>query len=221
MRSPLRRVPTAIVILVVVLSSTPLLAAEPEDNRWTVRLYGAGLYPSGSDVRNEIAAGLATFGVSSGTGFGVDLAYRLSSAISLEVGYLVGDFEADFTLDTGAGQLTDTEDIAMDTLSLGVNYHFTPESRADLHAGVLVAMSTFDGVIFLTEEGLREKRPFDDDVGFGLGIGVDIPFGASSRWSFNARIRYLIVIMEAESASGGRDLDLDPLIPSIGIGYRF
>ena len=45
--------------------------------------------------------------------------------------------------------------------------------------------------------------------------------GAESRWSFNAGLRYLLILMEAESASGGRDLDLDPLIVSIGIGFRF
>jgi len=82
-------------------------------------------------------------------------------------------------------------------------------------------MATFDGVIFLTEEGLREKRPFDDDTGFGLKLGVDVALGAESRWSFNAEVRYLLVLMEAESDSGGRDLDLNPLIGSIGIGFLF
>ena len=82
-------------------------------------------------------------------------------------------------------------------------------------------MSTFDGVTFLTEAGRREKRPFDDDVGFGLHIGVDLPLGSSKRWTIGARVRYLLVIMEAESASGGRDFELDPIVPSIGIGYRF
>ena len=199
----------------------PLNAAEPTDSRWEVRAYGLGLYPSGDDVRNEIGGGSATFGISGGTGFGVDLEYLLTPAIGLEAALMLGDYEADFRLDTPAGPLHDSEDISTDVISLGANYHFTPDRRADLFVGIMVAMSTFDGVVFLTEQGLREKRPFDDDVGAGAKLGVALPFGADTRWSFNAQVRYLVIIMEAESASGGRDLDVDPFIPSLGIGYRF
>ena len=214
--------PLSILILTAALSSAPPIAAqEADDSRWGVRLYGLGIYPSGDEVHNEIEAGSATFGVNNGSGFGLDLEYMLTRSVGIEAAYMVGDYEADFRLDAPTGTLTDTEDIATEIISLGANYHFTPDHRTDVFAGALVAMSTFEGVIFLSEDGLREKRPFDDDVGFGIKAGIEIPLGSARRWNLNAQIRYLVVIMEAESASGGRDLDLDPFIPSIGIGYRF
>ena len=218
-----RHLPSAVALLIIVLgptSSLPVAAAEPPETHWTVRLYGAGLFPAGSDVEEAPPSG-ATFGVSSGTGFGLELAYRFTPRLSVEGSYLVGDYDADLTLETGVGRITDRENITSETISVAANYHFTPDRRTDVFTGIVVAMSTFDGVVFLTEQGLREKRPFDDDVGFGLLVGVDIPLGSESRWTVNATVRYLLVIMEAESASGGRDFDLHPIIPSIGIGYRF
>ena len=49
--------------------------------------------------------------------------------------------------------------------------------------------------------------------------GIDRPLKQKGGWSFTAELRYLLTIMESEGAS--EDLDLDPVIPSIGIAYRF
>lgn len=212
----------SVLLALILVAASPLSAQSGTDSKWSVRASVAGIYPTGSVVNAEVPAGKTTFDVSSGTGFGLDLSYRLSRRVSLQAGLLVGDVDAELGLEPPtAARLKDTETVSTETFSLGADFHLTPDRRTDFYIGALVAMSTFDGVTFLTEEGLREKRPFDDDVGFGAQAGVEFPLGSSDRWSLGLRLRYLLVIMEAESDSGGRDYDFDPFVPSLGISYRF
>ena len=63
------------------------------------------------------------------------------------------------------------------------------------------------------------KLSFDDDLGFGLRAGVDVPIGHGGSWIVSAGLRYLKAILESDGT--GEDLDLDPLMVSIGVGYRF
>ena len=218
----LRLLPAVVVAVIGVAVSTPLEAEGSLESRWTVRAYGLGLYPVSDEASAEVPEGLVTLSVSDGTGFGLDVEYLVTQKVGIEAAFMVGDYEGQLRLDTGMGQLVDTEDIGTDIVTLGANYHFTPGGRTDLYSGVLVAMSNFDGVIFFTEQGMRFKRPWDDDIKLGLKAGIVVPFGSDSRWSFNAQIRWLKLVLEAESdLSGGRDVTLDPFIPSLGIGYSF
>lgn len=209
---------TLMTLALSAMGSSP--AAAQEEGPWLFRVYGLVISPAGDKVMNDVDAGNAGFTVSDGTGFGLDIEYRPSPRFGLEATAIVGDIEAEFTLTTPTAVLTDRKDIGTEILSLGANYHFTHSERLDAHIGILAAMATFDGVTFLTENGLREKRPFDDDVGFGTKLGLDVKLAQESHWFFNAQVCYLLLIMEAETDSGGRDLNLDPLIASIGLGYR-
>ena len=100
------------------------------------------------------------------------------------------------------------------------NYHFAPGKRADLYAGVWGGFSYYDDIIFsFPGEDFDEILRFDDDLGFGVKLGVDVPFKRNSRWIFTSEARYLTTILEGEIA--GQDLDVDPLMLSLGVGYRF
>ena len=149
----------------------------------------------------------------------VELERRLGRRWGLEVATLSADLDARFDLDLGIQALADTETSSFELWSLGVNYHLTPERATDVHVGVFAAITYFDDLVFLTEAGRADKLVFDDDVGFGVKLGVDHPLGDSGRWWLTAGVRYLRVILEGEIA--GQDGDLDPVIGTVGVGYRF
>ena len=63
------------------------------------------------------------------------------------------------------------------------------------------------------------KIDFDDQFSYGLNAGVDIPFGQDSSWIFSLALKYLV--SDLKESGGPREIAIDPLIGSIGIGYRF
>lgn len=175
------------------------------------------------DPGGELAAELPggerfRFSAEDGIGLAVELEYRLRPRLGLEIAALTADLDAEFSIAPGGATLTDTEQAIFELYSAGVNYHLTPGRHLDLHVGAFAAITYFDDVIFLTEAGRSDKLVFDDDVGFGLKLGLDRPLGAAGRWQVSAGLRYLSAILEGEAA--GQDADLDPLILTVGIGYR-
>ncbi len=201
------------------------LPAQAEDSRWILRGFGLGWY----GVDDQISATRPAdpplpeertiHGVSDGTGFGFGLEFMITRKLGVEVGALFADLDTDYRLESGTVSLTDSDRIGVYTVTAGLNYHFASGGRADVFAGAFLGQSNFEDVIFLTEAGRRRTLAFDDDYGLGLKVGVDVPLRQESRWRFTAEARYLLTILESEAAGG--DLDLNPLIPSIGIACRF
>jgi hypothetical protein len=209
-------------LLLLALPAIPLAADEP---RWTAQVQGVWLSPAG----DRFTAGRTSpTGLPETTthiveedaiGFGVSLEARLTRRIGLELAIASVDLDNDFRLESGGVMIEDREAMGVESFSLGADWHFAPGRRADASLGAFLAQTTFDDVIFLTEAGRREKLTFDDDYGFGIKLGVDLPVRRDGPWVLSADLRYLVTIMESEVA--GQDLELDPLIVSLGVGYRF
>lgn len=143
----------------------------------------------------------------------------LNDRFGVEFGAMSADYDTEFVLTTGAGPIVDSEKLGMYAFILGLNYHFETAHHADLHVGAFTAMSNYDDLIFNTEIDRRDKFSYDDDYGYGVKFGVDLPFSADGKWIFSAELRYLLTILEGEDALA--DHDLDPIIVSVGVGYRF
>jgi outer membrane protein W len=145
--------------------------------------------------------------------------YRWRPRLGVELGALVADVDSGFRLESGSATVTDVETMGIESVSLGLNWHLAPERRFDFTLGVFVAQTTFDDVIFLTEVGRPMKLTFDDDHGFGVKAALEAPFRRGGPWVVGFELRYLITILESEIA--GQDLDLDPVLVLVGVGYRF
>ncbi|MBB5211102.1 OmpW/AlkL family protein [Microbulbifer hydrolyticus] len=70
----------------------------------------------------------------------------------------------------------------------------------------------------------------DDSWGLAAELGVDIMFGRDSNWLFNAAVWYLDIDTEAKIDFRSRgdyfnrittDVDIDPWVYSVGLGYKF
>lgn len=217
---------SAVPILVVVLVACALAAAPPAraqstsgaDTRWTLRGYALA-YATGDEVRTLSGGETTLFGIDDGSGFGLDLEYRLSRRLGLEGAVFVGDIDSTLVIEGPGPAMRDSEDIGFEVFSVGANYHLMPDRRFDLAIGGFLANHFFDVVTFDFPSGRSERLSFDADYGFGAKIGADVPFGRDGNWLVSAELRYLLSILEAES--GGRDLDANPVVLSVGLGYRF
>lgn len=209
-------------LLTLLLPAAPALA----DGPWSLSATGVWFSPAGDSFSAERAVPLAADGDRTthtvdddGTGFGLAVDLRLARRWSVEAGAIFVDVDNDFRLEEGGVVLSDTETMGIELFYVGVDWHLAPDARLDPTLGAFIAETSFEDVTFLTEAGRREKLAFDDDYGFGVKAGIDLPLGRGGSWFLTAEARYLWTIMEAEVA--GQDLDLDPLIVAVGAGYRF
>lgn len=204
------------------LSPAPVSAQEA-GHRWTLTAAGVWLSPAGDEVTVSqgppLAAQRETQEVSEdATGFALALEYRWTPQIGVELGYLLVEMDTSFRAEIAGLVFTDTETMDLESVQLGVNWHPALERRVDLSIGGFVAQTKPEDVIFLTEIGGREKRVFDDDIGFGVKVGLEVPLRPRSGWGLAASVRYLDTILESETP--GQDLDLDPVVVTVGVRYR-
>jgi len=102
---------------------------------------------------------------------------------------------------------------------LSLNYHFTPGKRADFFLGTSIGYAFLGDATFNTL-GTTFKENFEDHLTYGLGLGVDVPFGAEHNYAFTAGVRQLFLRTEAKGASDF-SVDVDPFIATAGFAFRF
>ena len=101
-------------------------------------------------------------------------------------------------------KITPGDELRYRQLTAGLNFHLTPNRRVDLFLGPLVGFVGYGG-------------DFDDDLAWGVNLGVDVPL--PWRWYFTGGARYLK--SSAEAPASGLDLEVDPIILSAGLSIRF
>lgn len=203
--------------------SPAAISGQETDSRWTLTASGAWLSPVGDEVTASqgppFAQQVETQEVSDdATGFALGLAYRWTPRIGVELGFLLVEMDTNFRSEFAGMTFTDSESMDLESVLLGVNWHLTPERRVDVSIGGFVAQTKPEDVIFLTEIGGRAKRVFDDDIGFGVTVGLEVPFRPQGAWGLAASVRYLDTILESEMP--GQDMDLDPIVATVGVRYR-
>ncbi len=201
------------------------------DNRWILRLVGAGasgddslftseFHPDGSNERNYLEAEV-------GEGFGVSLERLINRRMGVELGVLAAGLDVDLMRDIDDAWETVEDDTDFMPITLGLNFHLTPDSKVDFYLGPLVALVQYDD-FDVRVLGEHVEADIDDDFTFGAQVGIDLPVG--SRWAFTAGVRYLDTEAEFENAGfgggGGEDdneleLAVDPLIFTAGVAFRF
>lgn len=197
-------------------------AAIAQGGRWSARVSGVWLSPTGDQItesRSGPGDGTLTLDVSDeATGYGLAILWRLRPRLSVETGVQRLDMDTAMLLDDSTQRLSDVGTMSISSVHLAANWHLTPGRRADLCVGGIVSQTSFKDVIYFSEVGLREKRTFDDDIGFGVKAVVEVPLGESA-WSLFGELRYLDMILEGEAA--GQDLDFNPTILAVGLSYGF
>jgi len=106
--------------------------------------------------------------------------------------------------------------------TLTVQYHFQPDDpdfRPYIGAGV--NYTWFFG--HDDADPAITKAHFDPSFGFALQAGVDIPIGGN--WTLNIDVKKVWINTEVRLDTAGppirADVDVDPLIVGVGVGYRW
>ena len=103
-------------------------------------------------------------------------------------------------------------DVGFDAISLGLNYHLTPDRLVDVFVGPFVSNVSYSDSAFNAGEA-----GFGSEVGVGAKIGADWYFGWQSPWALSTSIHYLPMT----AGDDGNEFDIDPLVGAIGLAFRF
>lgn len=201
-------------------------SVDAQETSWIIR--GGAVYAvTASDESVSIATltppltqERTTNRISDGPGLGVGLEYLLTQRIGLEIATLYTSHDSDVVIVNDLGSFTATDSIGLRTFTLGANYHFPAQGRALWSVGGYLALTFSDDVtLSFPALGRTDTLSFDQDYGLGVKAGMDLPFAPGSPWTFSVEGRYMFTILESEAA--GSDLDLNPVVLSLSVGYRF
>ena len=110
--------------------------------------------------------------------------------------------------------------------TLTLQYRFAPGEKIQPYVGVGLNYTIFydtDATTNLTDAVGPTKIDLDDSFGIALQAGLDIPL--NDKWSANIDVKYIQMETTATLNSGGAinnvDVDLNPVVFGIGLGYRF
>ena len=215
------------VMVVLMLGTASMLAAS--DAKWIVRGQYAQTWPSTDSyqtqsVIEDLPDIFTEFSVDKGQGFALDIEYMVKPKLGLVLSGIFTDLEGTFVYGIEPGEnsdrVQDNNTVDFYTINFGANYHFTPDSRVDFYLGAFMGVFSYDSIKFDLPELEREiSINFDDQFSYGLNAGVDVPFKADGPFFFTAAVKYLISDLKEDG--GPREIAIDPIIGSIGIGYRF
>ena len=222
----MRRTILVALILGLVLGTVSIV--EANDDKWRIRGFYVKTWPSTDSYQTESVIGdqpiINELSVDSGQGFELDIGYMLNRKLELVLTGIFTDLEGTFVAGIEPGEesdrVTDNNTVDFYTINLGANYHFTPDSRVDFYLGAFMGVFSYDSVKFnlpVIDEQISIN--FDDQFSYGLNAGIDIPFTQDGPLFAAVAVKYLISDLKEDG--GPREIAIDPIIGSIGIGFRF
>jgi len=215
-------IPAAIAFVVVIAAFSVLpTTAEAGDGPWRLRLFAVSMNPTGDEVVVEGSGERISFDAGAGYGGGFELEYQVSRRLGIEFGVLTASPVIDVLIDE-VGGISASAQPRISPLYAGLNIHLTPESPADLYICPMLAYVVYSSFDLVTDPWfLRESFVAENDFGIGINVGLDVRLGESG-WLLTAAFKYLVTTLESSPPGEGVGrTDLDPIIFSVGVGYRF
>ncbi|WP_261841218.1 OmpW/AlkL family protein [Aliamphritea ceti] len=180
----------------------------PNDDSSAVSLNGSAVAGSGVSVNSDTQLGLtATYMLDSNWGIELLAATPFSHDISGK-GTLAGQGKI-----ASAKQLPPT---------LSAVYYFDTEGAFDPYIGAGINYTTF-----FSEEGEGNFTGYDVklDDSWGLAVQAGFDVQLSENWQLNGSVRYIDIQTDATISNGTNtytvDVDIDPTVVSMMIGYKF
>ncbi len=197
--------------LAAAFASLPFAAQAANDSPWMIRARGivvapnerASITPIGGDVDIDIAVVPE-----------VDVSYFFAKnfAVELIAAVTPHDVVHSSGADLGGSWLLPP--------TLTLQYHFDPDGAAMRpYIGAGINYTTFFGV----DEPAGLNISYDDSFGLALQAGVDIPFG--NGWAANIDVKYIDINTDVTILGLGpvvrADVEIDPIVFGMGVGYRY
>jgi len=154
----------------------------------------------------------------------IDLTYMFNQNWGLEV--IAATSPHDLSTENGALAGADAGEVWVLPPTLTLQYHFGFNQPIDFYAGLGLNYTLFYNYDLSADlEGLGVTDiDFDGSLGLAGNLGVD--FKINEKWIFNIDVKYIDIATEAELETGNTvldklDVDINPLVASIGVGFRF
>jgi hypothetical protein len=206
--------------LISIVAAALFATTASADDHWQVRAFGAfgqagdgfGLV-EGAD-RLEVDAGDLE-------GWGLAIDYRFTPRLGVSAGWLDADVDTRADVRIGPASDQDRFDLGTQVLSLALDVDLLPRSRVDLNLSPAVAWIDYANPdLDLTNVGPVTRLDLDDEVSWGLGLRADVPFG---RFLVTGGVTYFDATAEVTNPEiePEIDIELDPFVWSLGVGYRF
>jgi outer membrane protein len=201
-----------------------LAPASAAQGDWLVRLRGIWVAP-----QDESSAVLPTFPTGSASVDDaivpeLDFTYFLSDHVGAELILATSphDISGEGAL-AGLGKIADTMALPP---TLTLQYHFMPNAKFRPYVGVGVNWTVFyseDATSALNTAIGATKVSLDDSFGWAAQAGADIDL--SERFFLNLDVKYIDIDTTATLRTGALvnqvDVDIDPLVVGVGLGFRF
>jgi len=190
------------------LSNSAMAADDFKAGDWMLRARVLGVVPQESSTLTGAPGHIK---VDNSVVPEVDVSYFFTPNISAELIAAVTPHD----VTTSAGVDAGSSWLLPPTLTL--QYHFTQLDSIKPYVGAGVNYTHF----FNADAGALNAVKYDDSFGGALQAGVDIPI--KDNWYANIDVKKVFISTTAKfSPSGVRaDVDIDPWLIGVGIGYKF
>ncbi|WP_343562605.1 OmpW/AlkL family protein [Kiloniella sp. b19] len=195
--------------------AAPALASEQGD--FLIRLRGIGVLPDEDGSSNingspEIDNDFVPE---------VDFTYFFTDNIAAELILATTQHDVKWNNSSVASQL-DLGDVRLLPPTLTLQYHFndvlTPGLKPYLGAGI-------NYTVFYDEKVGNGFRDIDYDDSFGAVFQAGVDYELNDSWSVNLDVKHIMLNTDVRIDTGASivdaDVDIDPWIVGIGVGYRF
>lgn len=141
----------------------------------------------------------------------LDLTYFFTPNIAVEA--IAAVTPHNVTTNTGV----DAGDVWLLPPTVTLQYHFTQFDSVKPYVGAGVNYTHF----FSADGGALTNADYDDSFGAALQAGIDVPLG--DNLYFNADVKKVFINTDVTFQPSGltADVDIDPWLIGVGIGYKF
>ncbi len=151
----------------------------------------------------------------------LDISYFFTDNIAAELILAVAEHDVDLE-DTAAGDV-DLGSVTHAPASLLLQYHFDPIGVNNVSPYIGAGLNY---TMFLDEDASAQLNSIDyeNSLKYVIQAGADIPLDENWSLNFDAKYMWIETDLDANVIGVGNvdaEVDIDPLVLGVGIGYRF
>ena len=150
--------------------------------------------------------------VDSNTQLGATFVYMIDNNLGFEV-LVATPFSHDIST-TNLGVVGETKHLPP---TFSIQYYFNSESNVRPYLG-----AGLNYTVFFDDKLNGFGDDLDIDDSFGLAVQAGIDYDIDKQWFVSADVRYINIETTATNAAlGSADIDINPTVFSVGVGYKF
>ncbi|GEM_PF-4524739 len=204
------------IALIGVMPST--VQAQAETGRWSLDVQAAVFNPVGLDG----SIGGAKVDYLGATVPQVEVGVQVSERFRMGLSVMLANIDVQ-----GGDPAVTLGDVDMSLFQLSGTYHAWTLGETAISLGGVIARAGFEDIDITPAAnsfGVTRGRVGDATL-YGFIVRTDTPFGQSGDWYFTSQLRYLLggpdMVISTSSTTLSGGTDLNPLIVSLGVGFRY